>query len=475
MPCLVPHPALRSGVIFSRPALRSLSIMLFKLKVVVTVSLAIVPVTVAQTTATIAPETSASLPSGPVATGSDSCGTFAAAQSAYLQDNPGTTHPALVYFVTDLCVGQSPQSFLGSARDAHDCLTSIPLVSADALQLLSIAEQYTQFHTTLAYLKNPPPSYQRDAVDIIGGLEALQTKVSNGTLTGQYEFDLALQLLFSSAYDEHFRISAGVYGLFSFQLSQTVVSVSSDGVQLPKLYAFSDIVANGSQGWTPSAMQSVEGQSAVDYLNTWSNTTGQSATIEPHAGWNELMFNSAKYFGSQLNGGPPTSFATSPVYTKDSLNITFENGTSAEWQYTAFSNYPLATSNFDSAQNIYNHYVLKSSTTSTSSLTRRQAPPPSRSSIPYPGFPQDPVTLQDSFGVGGFVSGYIVNNSLAVLSLPIFESTRNVSSCSASLAVQSFLQTCIQNNIKKILIDLQGNSGGTVLLAYDFFKQVRVF
>ena len=448
--------------------------MLLRLELAVTIGLAIVPMAVAQSSATSLPDPSASQPSGPVATGSDPCASFAAAQSAFLQDNPGTAPDIPVSLVSNVFSGKSPQSFLGSAQDAHDCLTSVLLVPADALQLLSIAEQYTQFQTTLAYLKNPPPSYQRDAVDIMGRLATLQTKVSNGTLTGQYAFDLELQLLLSSAYDEHYRISAGVYNLFSFQLNQNVVSVSSDGIQLPKLFSLSDILVTGSQDWTPSAIMSVEGQNAADYLNTWSNTTGQSATIEPNAGWNEMMFNSAKYFGSVLNGSPPTSFTISPVYTKDSLNVTFENGTSSEWKYTAWSSYTLAASHFDSAQNIYNNFVLKSAPTSTSSLTRRQATPPSRSNIPYPGYPSNPVTVQDSFGNGGFVSGYILNNSLAVLSLPIFESTRSVSSCSASYAVQSFLQNCTQNNVKKILIDLQGNSGGTVLLAYDFFKQVRL-
>ncbi|MCJ1281117.1 hypothetical protein MMC26_000435 [Xylographa opegraphella] len=427
--------------------------MLLKLKVAVTVGLAIVPMTVAQESTNTA--ISASQPSNPQATGSDSCGSFAAAQSNYMQNNPGLL----------------PGKFLGSARDAHDCLASISLVSADALQLLGIAEQYTQFHTTLEYLKDPPPSYQREAVDIMGKFETLRTKVSNGTITGQYEFDLELQLLLRSAHDEHFRIAAGVYGLFSFQLSQHVVSVSPDGIQLPKPYALPDIMAKESQGWTASAIQSIEGQSAIDYLNTWSNATGQSATIEPHAGWNELMFNSAKYFGTQPNAGPPTSFANSPVYTKDTLNITFENGTSSEWHYFAWTAYNLATSKFDSAQNIYNNFVLKSTTTSGTSLTRRQSTPASLSSIPYPGYPPNPVTLQESFGNGGFVSGYILNSSLAVLSLPTFESSNSVSDCSASLAVQSFLQNCTRNNIKKILIDLQGNGGGTVLLGYDFFKQ----
>ncbi|MCJ1381734.1 hypothetical protein MMC17_004845 [Xylographa soralifera] len=430
--------------------------MLLNLEVAVAIGLAILPMTLAQASATILSATSASLPSSPEATGSDACGSFATAQSTYLQNNPG----------------RSPNNFLGSAHDAYDCITSIPLVPADALQLLSITEQYTQFLTTLAYLKNPPPSYQRDAVDIMGELESLQTKVSNGTLTGQYEFDLEFQRLLGSAHDEHYAIFAGVFGLFSFQLIHNVVSVSSDGMQLPKLYALSDIFANRSLSWTPSAIELVEGQSAVDYLNTWSNTSGLSWTTEPNAGWNDLMFNSAKAFGFGING-PPTTFAYSSIYTKDSLNITFENGTSSEWQYNAVTSYPLATSHFDSAQNIYNNFVLKPSTTPASNLTRRQATAPSLSSIPASlhGYPQNPVTLQDSFGVGGFVSGYILNNSLAVLSLPTFESTSGVSQCSASFAVQSFLQNCTQNNITKILIDLQGNGGGFVLLAYDFFKQ----
>jgi hypothetical protein len=43
-----------------------------------------------------------------------------------------------------------------------------------------------QFQSTLAYLKNPPTSYQQLAVDFVGGLNQLQQQINSGSFANQY-------------------------------------------------------------------------------------------------------------------------------------------------------------------------------------------------------------------------------------------------------------------------------------------------
>jgi C-terminal processing protease CtpA/Prc len=80
--------------------------------------------------------------------------------------------------------------------------------------------------------------------------------------------------------------------------------------------------------------------------------------------------------------------------------------------------------------------------------------------------------VQGGLGAGGYVSGYFLNkSSTAVLSIPSF-SMQGPLAQSAQEAITNFVQMSKQAGVKKLVIDLQGNGGGTVLLGIDLFKQV---
>jgi hypothetical protein len=88
----------------------------------------------------------------------------------------------------------------------------------------------------LAYLKNPPTSYQQPAVDLIGELNLLQGKVSSNFFQNQYDFEAALQTLIYSTHDAHVNLISGILGVFSFGTQYSIASVSKDGLSLPKIY-----------------------------------------------------------------------------------------------------------------------------------------------------------------------------------------------------------------------------------------------
>lgn len=118
----------------------------------------------------------------------------------------------------------------------HECLTSVPFNAAVATRFIAYWNDTLQFQSTLTYLKNPPANYQQPAVDLIAGLSELQDAVNNGAFANQYEFEVALQLLLVSAHDAHLYLNAGILAAFTFASPYDIVSLSIDGIELPKVY-----------------------------------------------------------------------------------------------------------------------------------------------------------------------------------------------------------------------------------------------
>ena len=112
----------------------------------------------------------------------------------------------------------------------------MPFNDAVATRFLQYYNDTLQFQSTLAYLKDPPPSYQQPAVDLLEGLEHLQEAINNGTFHNEYEFEASLQTLLYAAHDAHVNLFAGVLAAFSFASPYDIISVSLDGVKPPKIY-----------------------------------------------------------------------------------------------------------------------------------------------------------------------------------------------------------------------------------------------
>lgn len=122
------------------------------------------------------------------------------------------------------------------AKDAYDCMISVPFNPAVATRFLHYYNNTIQFHSTLAYLKDPPASYQQPAVDLLAGLDQIRQQIEEGVFQNQYAFEAHLQNLIYSAHDTHLRLVSGVLAAFSFAAPFGIVSVSEDGIQLPKVY-----------------------------------------------------------------------------------------------------------------------------------------------------------------------------------------------------------------------------------------------
>jgi hypothetical protein len=177
-----------------------------------------------------------------------------------------------------------------NASLVYECLTSVPFNAAVAKKFIKYYNDTLSFQSTLAYLKDPPPSYQQPSTDLMAGLHQLQSLIDSNFFPNQYEFEAALQMLLYSAHDSHLYLQAGILAAFSFAGPFDIVSLSVDGMQLPKVYRQSDVIDSDSfRAFEPSAIKTINGQDATIYLESFAanNSVG---SLEPHADWNQLMW-----------------------------------------------------------------------------------------------------------------------------------------------------------------------------------------
>lgn len=392
------------------------------------------------------------------------------------------------------------------ASDAYDCLITAPFNATVASGLVSYYKDFLQFHSTLAYLKDPPPSYQQPSIDVLASLDALEAQVQAGAFKTEYDFEVALQTVIYAIHDAHVFLSAGILSIFTFGSPLRIVSVSSNGIELPKIYIPDDLVeaAQNNVTWTPSALSSINGQDVTEYLTRFA-ATNAAGTIEPNADWNQLMSNPAGDVMTLLS-----AFEGSTIfYPGANISFAFENGTTYDdlpWLAGYTDNVDSGTPALSSGQDLYDYFVLgivptdvpaaaasNQSAAATSTLaaaatssadpssndtsTNTPTPNPSVSATPsswsYAPFPSNPIVAQPNLGLdnGGVITGYFLNDGItAVLSIPSFEVTGEAVA-SFSTTIGDFISKTKAAGLTRIIIDLQRNRGGSDILAVDAFKQ----
>lgn len=362
------------------------------------------------------------------------------------------------------------------ASDAYNCLISVPFNAAVATRFIQYWNETFSFQSTLAYLKNPPEGYQQPAVDVLAELQRIQDQVNANSYANQYDFEADFQLLTYALHDSHVYLTSGVLSAFSFASPYEIVSVSIDGKQAPKVYITDDVLDSPKQGYTPSAITSINGTEVNQFLSQYAalNSWGY---VEPHAEWNALMSNPT----FDIQGGLTTFSGAGTFYPGDNLTYTFENGTSLDtvWLaiYNEVANYtgPLTTGG-----DFYNYFVLgliPASFDPTTIIPPNYSDdvvdaPTSWNNASYGAFPEDPDIVQPDIGVfrGGLVTGYFYEDiSTGVLSLPSFDAIPATIG-NYSQAVSEFIGNASDQRLSRIVIDLQRNSGGAVLLAFTTFK-----
>lgn len=382
--------------------------------------------------------------------------------------------------VSSLVATQTAATPTVPAPVAWACMQSVPLNVTSALILVKDIIPYVNWQTTTSYLKNPPPGYLQAAVDIYGELATIQAKLSNGSYANEYQFEFELYRVFQTAHDGHFRYSPTlVAGIFNFARPQPIVSVSVDGVSLPQLYLYADIVAQSAgASFTPSVINLIDGEDAVTYVK---NLSSFGSLQDPDALYNNVGYSLAQVSlgttgtgaGSFTGGGRGAYF-----YAGQNTTLTFVNGTSFTFDNFAYVYESFV--NVTTGQEVYNTYLDPGSATTAASEGEAESGFGSASPVvravaaaagtPAPGYPT-PVIRQANNQIGGYylnVTGY---EDAAVLSVPSFVSYFSEEASFQSVG-DSFLAAAYAAGKTKLIIDLSANAGGTVLQGYSLFKSL---
>lgn len=400
----------------------------------------------------------------------------------------------------------------------------MPFNATVAIEFLHYYKDTLQFQSSLAYIKNPPSSYQQPAVDVLAGLDLIEKDVKAGVFKNEYAFEAAVQKLIYATHDAHIILNAGALSVFTFGSPLRIASVSLDGIAPPKIYSTGELdtllclcfLANDETDdiieteyewvdWVPSAISTINGIDVTEFLSEFA-ALNAPGTLEPHADWNQLMSSAAGDVNDRLSAFE----GSSPFYPGENITFAFENGTTYEpFPWLATYTVPEDTPPINSGEDFYTFFVLglypevdtsddaspSSVPTTASSADASQNPTteaayttaaaPTSSSTPEPmptsweyfPYPSNPDVVQPNLGLidGGVVTGYFLNDGeTAVLSIPSFSVTGEaIRSFSSTIA--EFLRRSKESGNKRVIIDVQKNGGGGALLATDTFKQVSTF
>lgn len=317
-------------------------------------------------------------------------------------------------------------------------------------------------------------------MDVVAEFNKLQQKIVDGAYTNQYDFEADLQLLIFALKDGHVSLNAGVLSAFYFASPYEIISVSVDGKQTPKVYLTDDVLDSTTQGYTASAIATINGTEATEFLTRYAalNSWGY---VEPHAEWNDLMSHPTQ----DIQGVPNTFSGWGTFYPGSDLTITFENKSEPlELSWLAiYNDFANATGPLTTGGDFYNYFVLGllpdsfNDTQEAAEFTGDEgttvvSAPGNWSIASYGAFPEDPDVAQLDLGVygDGIVSGYFLEDiSVGVLSIPTFDvvpqSIGNFSS-----AVVDFMRNASAAGMQKVVIDLERNMGGATSLSYLIFK-----
>ncbi|KAI4608971.1 hypothetical protein J4E80_008716 [Alternaria sp. BMP 0032] len=372
------------------------------------------------------------------------------------------------------------------AYDAYACLNSVPFNTDVATRFITYINDTVQFQSTLAYLREPPAGYQQPPVDILSELTQIQNNITTQVYKNQYQFEVDVQHLLDRAHDGHMYLRGGIMAAFSFLAPYSITAASPDGTSLPKLYLTNDLVRSRDESGTPTAIATINEMDAVEYVTRLASINAVGG-IEPNADWNQLFYTPASAiqgFGGIWDSGVR-------FYPGDEIALVMEDGTEYLDYWLALWKEPYETGPLTTGGDLYNYFVLNFlpasydpsgnfynpayaipedlNTTGPVDAPTSDQSWSVRSSRAYP----QPDVRQEGLAVrsDGIVSGYFLPQvNAATLSIPSFAQYSD-SIGDFSNAISDFISNTTKQGLKRVVIDLQQNTGGTVELAFSTFKR----
>ncbi|KAH9896215.1 peptidase S41 family protein [Xylariomycetidae sp. FL2044] len=358
---------------------------------------------------------------------------------------------------------------------AFECLQTVPNKPEQAAQLITSIKAYAQWQSTLAYLKAPPASYTLPAVDVQGQLDNISTTATAGGFASEYEFQLAIYETFLAAHDGHFSYIPDSFMPFAFRskILSDIVSVSSDGKAVPKLYHLSSLASNATT--EPVAIAQINGQDAAAMI--LESSLKFSAFQDPDSQWNSQF---PQYASPSSTLGLAASFA----FNGASMTVTYENGKEETEDTIATIRSGVDLTGIGTGEDFYEAFCNPDSQAAAARRVKREVaePPPKRAIGPeiaeqrIAGYPA-PVARDNG---GNTTAGYFLKgdgyDDVAVLAVSSFSPAIDIDAneyfTDFQNTVDSFLSQSRDSGKKRLVVDLTSNGGGFVLAGFELFAQL---
>jgi len=365
---------------------------------------------------------------------------------------------------------------------AFACLSSVPFNATSARKLIASIRPYINWQSTLDQLKSPPAEYAEKVqppIDILQGLNMIEGYIDANTFTSEYDFGWTLYTLIQSAHDGHFSyIPDSVGQIFLWGRPVPLVSVSEDGVKLPSVFVYADVI--GSQfkniSYDPSPVVQIDGQDANEFLE---NLSQRGSLQDRDALYNNVFYELAQV--SLGSSGTVTGMFTGGgrgryVYPGDTTTLKFANGSEYTMQNYARPSINLRgiNSGEDIAKKWFSWGTANDGTASVKTTESDKPEIISTAAVnaagSAPGYPvpivAGPVNLINGFFIDS--PGY---EHVAVLSIPNFVGAVQYENWFQQ-TTQEFIPKALAEGKTKLILDVQANGGGTILQGYDLFKQL---
>ncbi|KAI5367509.1 Putative Tail specific protease, ClpP/crotonase-like domain superfamily [Septoria linicola] len=402
------------------------------------------------------------------------------------------------------------------AQLALACLRTVPLQQEANLGQLDGLRVFLQYQSDLYYLNSSQPTRLYPDVDLLAGLNSLEQRLGEDYYSNEYDFQADIARLFASAYDGHLVYVPDIVSSFSFARfnngrSYPLMSVSSNGIALPEVFAREDLPALGQargQAYEPSPIIEINGQNAEDFLNNHAALTG--ALHDPDANYNNLFRNELTRQFRPFLAGSFEEFSLLQGPAEETV-LTFQNGSEQRLQLLAAPRPQLDVAGLRDGSEFFSRCCNGSVTPMLSDPSMLPSPGNTKRSVDLSLLGEDPTLrhlrseevsarvrwdahlpsmLQTRQASGqsstfpepairledGSLAGYFPESvpNLAVLALSSFlpNGSPDVATLEFQSAVREFLDNAVRLQKSRLVIDLRGNGGGYGFLAHDLFRQL---
>ncbi|KAK3389421.1 peptidase S41 family protein [Podospora didyma] len=360
-----------------------------------------------------------------------------------------------------------------AATLALECLQTVPNKIEPAQRLVKSLKAFVQWQSSLAFLRDPPQSYGFPAVDIQSGLDSISAKAAAGGFANEFDFQLAIVQLITSAHDGHFSFRPDVFKAFGFRnkFATDIVSISVDGVQVPKLYHYAELMANSTAGALPRSIILINGEDAATVIER--RNLVFSGYQDRDSQWNAAMQSYALPTGTNF-------VAASLDFNGAALTIMYDTGETRTEDNFAIIRPGVNFTGISTGEDFYNRFcnpdtatVAAADATSTSPATPtvNAAPEPTINGYPFPFIRDSGANITSGYFLNG--TGY---DDVAVLAVSAFSAGGGISAVEYLTnfqdTVATFLAQSKLQNKKRLVIDVTANGGGFVVAGYELFAQI---